>query len=257
VYGNATAGYGVYGNDTSSGAGVHGQSSTGNGVAGVSSQTSQTGTKAGVYGENTSGGWAGYFDGPVKVNGALSVNSCTGCSDIRMKRNVKPIGDDAVEQLLKLKGVTFEWIDPSLHDNDSGTVRGFIAQDVEGVFPSWVNDNGYTAHDGTAYRTIDLRQIEALEVESIRKLNAENVALRAMVEKQQAEIDELKADFAKLKNGKDPISGGPGFGPGVLALFAATVAGATGLMLKRLGLSLATVVGLLVAGRKRDTKKLP
>jgi hypothetical protein len=77
--------------------------------------------------------------------------------------------------------VTFQWIDPKPHNDDSGTQRGFIAQDVERVFPNWVNDKGYTGPDGEFYRTLDLKQIEALEVESIRELKTENDKLTAQL----------------------------------------------------------------------------
>jgi hypothetical protein len=94
----------------------------------------------------------------------------------------------------------------------------------------------------------DQRAVLALVVESFREVSAENDALKTRLDKQQAEIDEIR-------HGRDPISQGPGFGSGMLALFAAGFAGATGLMLKRMGLSLASVVGLLIAGRKKDEEK--
>jgi hypothetical protein len=98
-----------------------------------------------------------------------------------LKKNVRPL-DGAIDQLLKLHAVTFEWKEPAEHDNDSSVQRGFIAQDVEKVFPNWVNDHGYAAPDGQVYRTLELRQIEALEVESIRTLKADNDALRARID---------------------------------------------------------------------------
>jgi hypothetical protein len=112
-------------------------------------------------------------------------------------------------------------------------------------------------------------QFDALTVEGFRELNAKYEALHAendtlkkqaaeskeLFDKQQVQLDKQQAEIDEIKHGKDPISQGPGFGTGVLALFAAGFAGATGLMMKRLGLSLATVVGLLIAGRKKDDEK--
>jgi hypothetical protein len=114
-----------------------------------------------------------------------------------MKQNVKPL-TGAMDELLQLKGVTFEWRDPSQHGNETGTIDGFIAQDVEKVFPGWVKEKGWIAPDGQAYRTLDLRQVEALEVESIRTLKERNDALEARLE--------------RLENGQNPPRAGFGYG---------------------------------------------
>jgi len=191
----ASHGSGVYGaSGDSSRYGVHGSNTNeGIGVYGTTNSTSADTTVAGVYGDNSSTGLAGYFNGPVKVNGVLTVNSCTGCSDARLKHDIKPIMG-AMDQLLQLEGVTFEWIDPkgTHHEQETGTVTGFIAQDVEKIHPDWVNPEGYTAPDGTKYRTLDTRQIEALEVEAIRQLKTKN--------------DELEARLHYLETGAHPIA---------------------------------------------------
>jgi hypothetical protein len=56
-----------------------------------------------------------------------------------------------------------------------------VAQDVEKFFPNWVKQDGYTAPDGQKYKTLELHQIEELEVESIRALKAEDDSLTARV----------------------------------------------------------------------------
>jgi hypothetical protein len=81
---------------------------------------------------------------------------------------VRPL-TGAIDQLLQLKGVAFEWKDPAEHENHVGTQTDFIAQDVEKVFPEWVKEDGYTAPLHQKYKTRDARQIEALEVESFRE----------------------------------------------------------------------------------------
>lgn len=49
-----------------------GSSGPGIGGGGKSSSTSGASSAAGIHGSNTSGGWAGYFEGPVKVTGNIS-----------------------------------------------------------------------------------------------------------------------------------------------------------------------------------------
>jgi hypothetical protein len=186
VYGRAVGGYGVYGTDSSTGIGVFGSSSneTGTGVygqntgfAGNAIYGEATNAGTGVSGNGQLGGigvagvcsgsgcWAGYFAGLVYINGTTY-----GSSDVRLKKNVTPLAG-AIDQLLKLKGVTFDWREPEKHSDATGTQIGFIAQDVEKVFPNWVR----TGQDG--FKTLTVGQIEALEVESIRTLKAQNEAL--------------------------------------------------------------------------------
>ena len=73
--------------------------------------------------------YAGYFAGNVYATGSYS------SSDARLKKNIAPLAD-ALPTLLKLKGVTFEWNRPEDYGNQTGTQRGFIAQEVEKVFPN-------------------------------------------------------------------------------------------------------------------------
>jgi Chaperone of endosialidase len=255
---------GVWGANTANGTGVYGVSSgssrsAGVGVWGVDSGSSGTNGSGGYFtsssGEGSgvsascSGGscdgiyatcsgtscYAGEFEGNVYVSGALTVNSCSGCSDLRMKKNVKPLSG-ALDQLLQLREVTFEWIDPAKdhHEREIGTQAGFIAQDLEKIRPEWVNPEGYRSKDGATYRTIDLHEIEALEVGSIRQLKSENDTLKAENADLRARMSKVEDRLDVITNGRDPISRGPGFGGGTLAV------------------SLAAVVGLLIAGRKRE-----
>jgi hypothetical protein len=187
VYGQATAGWGVYGYDSTTGTGVYGNSSTGNGVRGDSANTSLTAAKAGIYGHNNSGGLAGYFDGAVNIAagslyfaGTCYAGPCT--SDRRLKQNIEPL-KGALDQLVQLKGVTYEWKDPAEQGaNQEGKHTGFIAQDVENVFPKWIGENA----KGFKTLTIPPTQLAALEVESIRTLKAQNEALEERVKALEA-----------------------------------------------------------------------
>jgi hypothetical protein len=180
VYGEAAGNTAVYGTTTGAGAsgvvgyntttssggnGVYGQADGGYGVSGYDSNGG-----IGVIGEcSGTGCWAGYFSGLVYINGTTY-----GSSDACLNKNITPVAG-AIDQLLQLKGVTFDWKEPEKHADATGTQIGFIAQDVEKVFPNWVR----TGQDG--FKTLTVGQIEALEVESIRTLKAENEELRTRV----------------------------------------------------------------------------
>jgi hypothetical protein len=240
VWASSSSGYGVYGTTTSGVAGVYGHSAS---LYGYGVYASTTGNDSwGLFSECTGTGCgAGYFSGAVDISGTmevfgaaeitgeLTVGSCSGCtSDARLKKNVRSL-DGALDQLLQLKGVTFEWIDPSQHKGDTSTQRGFLAQDVEKVFPNWVNQAGYTGPDGQKYKTLELRQIEALEVESIRELKTQNDDLRGKLEENQARTAKLEERLGALLNGRDPIRGEVGFGGGMVCLAGLVVTSLLGL----------------------------
>jgi hypothetical protein len=205
---NTGSGYGVYG-DSVSGTGIYGSSVGGVGYAGVfgnGDATNATGVAgectgtscSGVYGScSGTNCYAAYFANDIYVNGTVYPPS-----DRRFKKNVAPVLD-AIDQLLKLQGVNFEWIEPEKHNDSAGTQIGFIAQDVEKVFPSWVKT------DAEGFKALSISQIEGLEVESIRMLKLQNDLLAQRVK-------ELESGHRPLVSGLD--LNGVGFGVGGLAI---------------------------------------
>jgi hypothetical protein len=81
-------------------------------------------------------------DSAGKPNGGSWANS----SDARVKKNIRPMAD-GLDKLTKLRGVTFEWVNPEDHANQTGTQAGFVAQEVEKVFPNWVQEVEGAEHD--------------------------------------------------------------------------------------------------------------
>ena len=111
-------------------------------------------------------------------------------SDGRLKENIRPI-EGALESLLKLKGVSYEWKDPESQGGLAGPQVGFVAQDVESVFPDWVG------LDSEGFKTLTIRGFEALVVEALKELKAENERLSGQL-KQLQELVRLK--FPELVN---------------------------------------------------------
>src|SRR5207253_2119267 len=90
-----------------------------------------------VNGFNYAGGKAGNFQGDVYVYGDLHVfgnayKSTDGGwitpSDARLKKSIEPI-NGALNELLQLRGVTFEYTNPSALRVEPGTHLGMVAQD--------------------------------------------------------------------------------------------------------------------------------
>ncbi len=101
-------------------------------------------------------------------------SSCSGCySDARLKTNVKPI-TNALDKLIKLRGVSFNWnykykdLDGSL----KGKQLGLMAQDVEKVFPELVERGSKN------YRMVHYDKMTAVLVEAVKELKKENDLLK-------------------------------------------------------------------------------
>jgi len=86
--------------------------------------------------------------------------------------------------------VTYDYNRPELREGYAGTRRGWIAQEVEQVFPEWVTE----ASDGM--KMLTPVGFNALTVEALRELRSEK---DAAVEKLKAENAELKARLEKLE----------------------------------------------------------
>ena len=79
----------------------------------------------------------------LEVNGSAGMpggGAWTNSSDLRLKRDVQPL-QGALHKLLNLRGVRYRWQEPAKHGNLTGDQMGFVAQEVEAVFPEWVSTN--------------------------------------------------------------------------------------------------------------------
>jgi len=128
-------------------------------------------------------------------------------SDERLKRDIEPLAG-ALDRLLQLKGTRFEYTDPAAAMSRPGPRMGFVAQQVEQVFPEWVDE------DTRGYKFVTPTGFQALTVEALRELRDEknaaivrleraNEKLRnrvaALQERQDAEVIDLRAELAALR----------------------------------------------------------
>jgi hypothetical protein len=113
----------------------------------------------------------------------------TAASDVRLKQSIQPL-EGALDKLLRLHGVQFEWVEPATQGNLSGPQMGMIAQEVEAVFPEWVS------MDPQGFKEVTLRGFEALAVEAVRQLKVENEALLAQNRELESRVRILEAGVA-------------------------------------------------------------
>jgi hypothetical protein len=106
-------------------------------------------------------------------------------SDERLKQDIRPLAD-ALERLLQLQPIAFEWKEPEKQGNLTGPQMGFLAKEVESVFPEWVGV------DPQGYRTLTIRGFEALAVEALKRLKEENDKLKDMLAQMEERIAMLE-----------------------------------------------------------------
>jgi hypothetical protein len=100
---------------------------------------------------NGKGSVIAFFDGSAGTANKPGGGSWGDSSDQRLKTNVETY-TGALEKLMQLRGVNFNWINPTEH---GGIISqgGFIAQEVERIFPSWVKEGDATGRDATLVGT--------------------------------------------------------------------------------------------------------
>jgi hypothetical protein len=119
--------------------------------------------------------------------------SWTATSDARLKKNIHTI-PGALDKLLALHGVNFEFIDPERIHELPGERTGLVAQEVEKVFPDWVE----TGKDG--YKRVTVRGLEGLVPEALRQLREEEDAKIARIKTEKdVEIEALQKRIEKLE----------------------------------------------------------
>ncbi len=120
--------------------------------------------------------------------------SWSDSSDARLKENIQSIdGRDALEKLGQLQGVTYEWINPEEHSE--GTIAGVTAQNLEDVFPDWVEEIEPKGKDadlipaGEMAKAIHFpHDFNAYLIEAIKELAAQNETLKRRIEQLEKEI---------------------------------------------------------------------
>ncbi len=120
----------------------------------------------------------------LEVNGNASkatAGDWLANSDARLKKDIAPL-HDALEKLLQLKGVTYEWNDDKTGaTRPSGKQMGFTAQNVQQVFPQLVSADAQGFLQ-TSYGTYDALYVEAIK-ELLQKIMLLEEKLRALEQK--------------------------------------------------------------------------
>jgi hypothetical protein len=113
-------------------------------------------------------------------------------SDSRLKHSVQPLPSGTLDRLLKLKGRTFEYNNEALERGLAlpGKQTGLIAQEVQQVFPEWVDK------DIDGYLYVSQRGTTALFVEALRELRQEK---DVEIQQLRNELNELSGRLNELE----------------------------------------------------------
>jgi hypothetical protein len=130
----------------------------------------------------------------LEVNGTAGKpggGTWSDSSDERLKQNINRIdGRQALNKLLQLQGVTFDWINPQQHAQEAGT--GVVAQQVEAVFPEWVHHVEPAGSDKVLIP-------EGQKAKAVSFPHAFNAYLIEAIKEQQRQIETLQTEIRTLK----------------------------------------------------------
>jgi hypothetical protein len=143
------------------------------------------------YGTTARGGTSG-FDfiglfansvGQFRITGAGTIfaqnTTVQSISDVRLKENVKD-ATDGLDVVNALRPVRFDW--KQGYGNDRKNQLGFIAQEVETVFPDAVDEWSKVLQDDTeAYKTVGPSALIPVLVKAIQELHAEIESLKQRI----------------------------------------------------------------------------
>lgn len=114
---------------------------------------------------------------PVLIDADLIVTgSIFNVSDERLKENIIDIKKESLDDLLSVKPSTFTY----KKDNKKKKHYGFLAQDVEKIFPELVENNNFSG-----YKTINYQEFIPLILAKMKMMDEE--------------INELKEEINELK----------------------------------------------------------
>ena len=140
----------------------------------------------------------------LDVNGSVNCTGGTCSSDIRWKKDIKPLAK-VLDNLDQLRGVSYQWRTDEFPDKDfNDKIQiGLIAQEVEAVYPEliMVDNEGFKAMDYMSFTAVLLEAVKELKSQNqtlsykVELLTSSNQALESKV----SELDQLKAEIELIK----------------------------------------------------------
>ncbi|WP_409479945.1 tail fiber domain-containing protein [Pseudobdellovibrio sp. HCB154] len=144
----------------------------------------------------------------LEVSGTVKAAAYLYTSDRRLKKDIVTL-PDALTKALQLRGVNFVW-----RNNEEKTV-GFIAQEVEAVYPELVKTDKQSGFKAVQYGNIVAILVEALKQENKERVEAQNRcetqvsqvqrAVASVDEKSSTRMNQLEKENKELKERLDRL----------------------------------------------------
>jgi hypothetical protein len=132
--------------------------------------------------------------GGVSIPGSLTVAGSNVTSDERLKKNIEPLSKN-IDLISQLHPVKFQWKD-SKAPGMKGIQYGFIAQEIEKIFPSLVvtDDRGYKA---VSYISIVPMLVHSFQEQKSNQ-NQLGTEVELLANKMKKEKDEFSSKYSTL-----------------------------------------------------------
>ena len=124
-----------------------------------------------------------------KEGNVTATGTINGSSDARLKTNINTM-TGALDNVLKLRGVTFNWKESS----NARLQYGFIAQEMEKVFPDLVGT------DSNGFKTINYSGVIPVLTEAIKTQQEEIESLKSENEQLKSTLEQLLKRVEALEN---------------------------------------------------------
>lgn len=130
--------------------------------------------------------------GNMKVWGDVMANCVTTPSDTRFKENINTI-ENALEQVNQLRGVSYKFNQTAFPNKNFSAKNqiGFIAQEIQTVFPELVNT------DKSGYLSVNYTAVIPVLTEAVKELNTENQYLKQQLKNMEERMAEIEALLKK------------------------------------------------------------
>lgn len=128
----------------------------------------------------------------LDVSGQVRANNVAVNSDARYKEAIQPLTTETIEKLSLLKGASYQFRDEFIKKGfKSGHRLGFIAQEIQEVYPELVSE------DQEGYLSVNYTGLIPVLVEAVKELREQNkVAKQTQLE----QITTLKTENEQLMN---------------------------------------------------------
>src|SRR5262249_53533719 len=130
----------------------------------------------------------------LRVNGKIAATGFDVQSDRRYKTNIHTF-DNALDTILNLRGVTFDWNKAAYPDMNftDGRQIGFIAQEVEKILPELVTT------DANGYKAVTYANVVPVLVEAVKTQQKQIETLKKDSDTKEKRLSAVEAENTELK----------------------------------------------------------